>query len=166
MVRAKQFWVLSVLSVAGLGLGSSMALAIDDPAGYWATEHNESQIKISHCGGEAICGSIYWMKEPNDAKGNPKLDRKNADEAKRKHPLLGLQLIDMKVDDDHWKGTVYNPENGKTYSATLKIISKNQVELEGCVAYVLCGDQKWTREEPRSASATAPHPQKVGEPTQ
>ena len=94
------------------------------------------------------------MKEPNDAKGSPKLDRKNSDEAKRKHPLLGLQLIDMKVDDDHWKGTVYNPENGKTYSATLKILNKNEVELEGCVAYVLCGDQKWTREEPRSASVT------------
>ena len=158
MVRAKQISLGGALMVAGVVFGGQAALAIDDPAGYWATEKHESQIKIMHCGTGAICGSIFWMKDPNDPKGNLKLDRKNEDEAKRKHPLLGLQLIDMQPDDDIWKGTVYNPENGKTYSATLKVLGKNEVELEGCVAYVLCGKQKWTREEPKqSATAAAVH---------
>ncbi len=90
------------------------------------------------------------MKEPVDAKGQPKVDKENEDEAKRKRPILGLQLINMTADDEIWKGTVYNPTNGKTYDATLKTLSKTQVELKGCVAYILCGGQKWTREEPKT----------------
>ena len=159
MIRVKLVPLLGALISTGFVLGGGRAMALDDPAGYWATEKHESQIKITHCGGESICGSIFWMKEPNDAKGNPKLDRENEDEAKRKRPLLGLQLINMKRDEDHWKGTIYNPQNGKIYDATLKLVSHNQVELEGCVAYVLCGGQKWTREEPRqtaTSSSTTP----------
>ena len=148
MVRVRYLAVLAALGSSALTFGP--ARAADDPAGYWATEKNESQIHITHCGAEKLCGSIFWMKDPNDAKGNPKLDKENEDEAKRKHPLLGLQLINMKPDDENWKGTVYNPTNGKTYDATLKMLSKNQVELKGCVAYVLCGGQKWTREEPKT----------------
>ena len=154
MVGAKRlplFGALVFTSFVGCG-GSAMAL--DDPAGYWATEKHESQIKIIHCGHESICGSIFWIKEPNDAKGRPKLDRENEDESKRKEPLLGLQLINMKLDEDHWKGTIYNPQNGKTYTATFKLVSHNEAEVEGCVAYVLCGGQKWTREEPHVTAAT------------
>ena len=144
---------LTVLGAIGLtALAASGARASDDPAGFWATEKNESQIHITHCGGDKLCGSIFWMKDPNDAKGNPKLDKENEDEGLRKRTLLGLQLINMKADDDTWKGTVYNPQNGKTYDATLKMLSGNKVELKGCVAYILCGGQKWTREEPKTAS--------------
>ena len=131
-------------------LGTDQAKAADDPTGYWATEKNESQIHITHCGEDKICGSIFWMKEPVDAKGQLKIDKENEDEAKRKRPILGLQLISMTADDEVWKGTVYNPTNGKTYDATLKTINKTQVELKGCVAYILCGGQKWTREEPKT----------------
>lgn len=149
MVSAKQF---SVLGAIGIGLlGPVQALAAEDPVGFWATEGNESQIHITHCG-DKLCGSIFWMKEPNDAKGVLKLDKDNVDEAKRKRSLLGLPLISMKPDDDYWRGTVYNPTNGKTYDATLKILSKTQVELKGCVAYILCGGQKWTREDPKTVN--------------
>ena len=150
MAKATYLTVLGAIGLTALGAGG--ARAVEDPAGYWATEKNESQIRITHCGGDKICGSIFWMRDPNDAKGNPKLDRENEDEVKRKRPLLGLQLINMKADDDAWRGSVYNPQNGKTYDATLKMLGDNQVELKGCVAYILCGGQKWTREEPKTAN--------------
>ena len=148
MVRVPFFVLCGSLGLAILG--TSQAKAADDPTGYWATEKNESQIHITHCGEDKICGSIFWMKEPVDAKGQPKIDKENEDEAKRKRPILGLQLISMTADDEVWKGTVYNPTNGKTYDATLKTLSKTQVELKGCVAYILCGGQKWTREEAKT----------------
>ncbi len=136
-------------------MSAGNAFAVEDPSGYWATEKHESQIKISKCGADKICGSIFWMNSPNDPKGNLKLDKANEDESKRKNTLLGLQLITMKADDDEWKGTVYNPQNGKTYSATLKFLSKNELEVKGCVAYILCGGQTWTREEPRMSPGLA-----------
>ena len=40
------------------------------------------------------------------------------------------------------------------------MVTKNEVKIEGCVAYVLCGGQKWTREEPRqtgTAATMTPH---------
>lgn len=149
MVRAKNIAALGVLSLGLMGIGQ--AVAAEDPTGYWATEKNESQIHITHCG-DKLCGNIFWMKEPSDAKGSMKLDKENEDEVKRKRTLLGLQLINMKPEDDYWKGTVYNPQNGKTYDATLKILSHTQVELKGCVAYILCGGQKWTREDPKTVN--------------
>jgi uncharacterized protein (DUF2147 family) len=157
MCRATTLAALAILG--GATLGTSRAWAADDPAGYWATEKNESQIHITHCGTDKLCGSVFWMKTPSDAKGNLKLDKENEDESKRKRPLLGIQLINMKPDDENWKGTVYNPTNGKTYDATLKMLGKNQVELKGCVAYILCGGQKWVREEPKTVGAAdAVHP--------
>ena len=149
MVRPQSLLLLGLLGVVILGSGG--AYAADDPSGYWATEKNESQIHITHCG-DKLCGSIFWMKEPSDAKGNLRLDKSNEDENKRKRPLLGLQLISMEPDDENWKGTVYNPTNGKTYDATLKVLSKTQVELKGCVAYILCGGQKWTREDAKTGN--------------
>ena len=147
MVRVPFLVLCGSLGLATFMTGQSKAA--EDPTGYWATEKNESQIHITHCGEDKICGSIFWMKEPVDAKGQPKVDKENEDEAKRKRPILGLQLINMTADDEIWRGTVYNPTNGKTYDATLKTLSKTQVELKGCVAYILCGGQKWTREEPK-----------------
>lgn len=149
MVRARISSLCGTIVATGLILSGGRAFALDDPAGYWATEKHESQIKITHCGPETICGSVFWMKEPNDSKGRPKLDRENEDETKQKRALLGLQFLNMKLDEDHWKGTVYNAQNGKTYSATFKLLSHGEAEIQGCVAYVLCGGQKWTREEPR-----------------
>ncbi len=149
MVRAKYFSILGAFGLGFMALGQ--AAAAEDPAGYWATEKNESQIHITHCG-DKLCGNIFWMKEPTDAKGTLKLDKENEDEVKRKRSLLGLQLISMKPEDDYWKGTVYNPQNGKTYDATLKILSHSEVELKGCVAYILCGGQKWTREEAKTVN--------------
>ena len=155
MTRAKSYPLWGALISAGLILSAGRAVALDDPAGYWATEKHESQIKVTHCGADAICGTIFWMKDPNDAKGHLKLDRENEDEAKRKRSLLGLPLINMKVDEDHWSGSVYNPQNGKTYDATFKLLSHGEAEIKGCVAYVLCGGQKWTREEPRQTGTAA-----------
>ena len=155
MVGAMKFSLVGALAVVALASASASASATDDPVGFWATEKHESQIKIEHCGGTPICGYIFWMRDPYDSKGVLKTDKKNEDDVKKKHPLQGLKLISMEPDDDHWKGTVYNPENGKIYSATLKMLSKNEVQLEGCVAYILCGSQKWTREEPRVPASTA-----------
>jgi uncharacterized protein (DUF2147 family) len=44
-----------------------------------------------------------------------------------------------------WSGTLYNRENGKSYSGTVTVKSKDAVDLAGCVAAVLCRTVTWTR---------------------
>ena len=54
-----------------------------------------------------LCGKIVWLSEPNDKKGNPKLDRRNPDATLQTQPLLGLtilsQLKPSSDRDDQWE---------------------------------------------------------------
>ena len=90
----KEFRVAAIalcVSTAALLAGPQMiapAFAAD-PLGTWYTADNDSQVRIVNCGG-ALCGSLIWLKEPNDPDtGKPKLDKHNADSSKQSRPLLG-----------------------------------------------------------------------------
>jgi uncharacterized protein (DUF2147 family) len=117
-----------------------------DPVGFWSAGEGRSQIEIAPCG-ETLCGKIVWLSEPNDKKGNPKLDRRNPDSTLKAKPLVGLtilsQLKPSSDRDDQWEGNVYNPEDGRTYSVYLRP-NDTSMEVEGCLAF-LCRTQVWPR---------------------
>jgi len=136
------------------GLFAAAALAVASPAlaadphGVWLTEPGTSRIRIADCGG-ALCGTIVWLKDPNDAETQkPKLDKFNADASKRSRPLMGVTIvIGMKpAGTDKWSGQVYNAEDGKTYSGSVTMQGANALKLEGCaLGGLLCKAQTWTR---------------------
>ena len=66
-------------------------------------------------------------------------------------------LIDMKKKPgaDQWEGQVYNAKDGKTYSSTIKPVSADQLEIQGCVLGFLCGGETWTRVAPPIPSSPA-----------
>ena len=116
-----------------------------DPTGMWLTDTADAKVRIVHCG-SAICGTIAWLKEPNDSAGKPKVDRNNADAAHRNRPIMGVPIIlSMKPDGaDKWSGQVYNAEDGKTYSGNVTLTNASTLRLQGCVA-VFCKTKTWTR---------------------
>ena len=126
---------------------SEGALAAD-PAGTWLTQTGGSRIRVADCGG-ALCGTIIWLKEPNDPDtGKPKTDKNNSDAAKRSRPLLGVQIVlGMKPNGtDKWAGQVYNAEDGKTYSGNLTYSGGNSLQLQGCaLGGLVCKSQTWTK---------------------
>jgi uncharacterized caspase-like protein len=68
-------------------------LALPYPSGSWLTENGRSRIRIAECG-SALCGTIVWLKEPNDPEtSKPKLDKNNADVTKRSRPLIGIPIV-------------------------------------------------------------------------
>ena len=84
----RHLFVAALLMLTGTGT----ALAAD-PMGTWLTQGGNSRIRIADCGG-ALCGTIVWLKEPNDAEtGKPKTDKNNSDAAKRSRPLIGVQIV-------------------------------------------------------------------------
>ncbi len=102
--------------------------------------------RYNRCGA-AYCGRIAWLKKPLDAQGKPFLDENNPDPVNRSQPLLGVQLLDtMKPSGkpDHWTGSVYNPEDGETYAATMQIIGE-QLKITGCAISFICGSEVWSK---------------------
>lgn len=88
--------------------------------GVWLTASDSSSVKIiKHTNGKYI-GNINWIMVPLNDQGNPKVDEENPDPAKQNNPIMGLKLLrsfEYNAKKDRWdKGSIYDPDNGKTYS--------------------------------------------------
>ena len=116
---------------------SGVALA-DNPHGKWSMADRKVTVKVQPCG-ENLCGRIVGLKEPTYADGKKKIDRYNENKSLRARPLMGLALLsNMKpVGENSWQGKIYNPDDGHTYSATLKL-NGGEMKLQGCVAGIFC----------------------------
>jgi uncharacterized protein (DUF2147 family) len=138
-------WVSIAASAAAVNAITPAFAA--DPMGTWYTADNDSQVRLTNCGG-ALCGALIWLKTPIDpATGKPKLDKNNADASKQSRPLLGAQIVlGMKPSGPNvWSGDVYNASDGKTYSGSFTMTGDNTADLKGCVMSFLCKTQTWTR---------------------
>jgi uncharacterized protein (DUF2147 family) len=134
-------------ATALLVLSAAPAFAAD-PSGLWLTQDGEAKVQIYNCG-QAFCGKIAWLKHPNDPKTNkPKTDASNSDASKKSRPVLGLEIISaMKPGGrpDQWSGSLYDPEEGKTYSGSLTMQNMLNIKLEGCVLALFCRSEIWKR---------------------
>lgn len=118
--------------------------AAQSPMGTWSM--GKVTVKVVDCGGN-ICANIVALKEPiSKIDGKPKVDRENPDPSKRTRPLIGLAVISgMKpAGEGKWTGTIYNADDGKTYSATLRIDGAT-LKVQGCVLGVLCKTNNFVR---------------------
>jgi uncharacterized protein (DUF2147 family) len=144
---ASALW-LAALALSTIGPSSIAPAHAADPLGTWYTADKDSQVRITKCG-EALCGVLVGLKEPNDpATGRPKTDKNNADASKQSRPLLGIPIVlAMKPSGtpDQWSGNVYNASDGKTYTGSFTLTGPNSAELKGCVMSIICKTQTWTR---------------------
>ncbi len=115
-------------------------------AGLWLTDAGKSHVQIYPCGPH-LCGRIVWMREPNGADGQPKVDRKNPDPAKRAQRIVGLVMMwNMAKADDpgEWEGgRIYNPEDGETYKSRMKLRVDGKLEVRGYVGISLLGKTQY-----------------------
>jgi uncharacterized protein (DUF2147 family) len=141
------FW-LSTIVLSIVGPNTIAPASAADPLGTWYTADNKGQVKISNCG-DALCGTLVWLKEPNDPDtGKPKTDKENADASKRNRPLIGVQIVlAMKPSGtpDQWKGEVYNSRDGNTYTGYFTVTGADTAELKGCAMGIICKSETWTR---------------------
>jgi hypothetical protein len=97
-------------------------------------------------------GVVSWEKTPGGR------DKNNPDAARQSRPTLGMPILlamKKKPGTDAWEGEVYNAKDGKTYSSTIKTVSADQLEIQGCVLGFLCGGETWTRVGPPIPSSPA-----------
>jgi uncharacterized protein (DUF2147 family) len=126
----------SVLLLFSLAI-SFFAFAQKDPVErIWMSAEKTSKIEIYKAVDGNFYGKVIWLKEPNDKKGKPKLDEQNKDEKQRNQPIMGLLIIKKfkksATANEYDEGTVYDPNNGKTYCAKLTLKGK-ELKLNGFV---------------------------------
>jgi uncharacterized protein (DUF2147 family) len=137
----RQVWgIAAVLALIGGPAGPALAA---DPAGNWLVADKTAVIRIAPCG-QAYCGTIAWTSQPG-------ADEHNPDPGKRNRPIVGTQiLLGMKpaggggTGGNRWDGEIYNPENGKTYSGHIILVSPDVLRIEGCLLF-FCSGENWTR---------------------
>jgi uncharacterized protein (DUF2147 family) len=131
--------------------GSQSQAASADPTGYWMKPdaERESKIQVFKCGKSKtqLCAKIAWLKDPKDSRGRPLHDVRNQNPSLRDRPILGLTIFSGLTPSapSTWTGKIYNPEDGQIYSATLTVLSRKQILLKGCKAWLLCGERQWLR---------------------
>src|ERR1700730_11801432 len=81
---------MSIAASAWLTASAVNEARAADAAGLWLTADGKAHVRVGDCGG-TTCGTIVWLKEPNDPKtGRPLTDGGNPDAAKRNRPIIGL----------------------------------------------------------------------------
>ncbi|MCK5135171.1 MAG: DUF2147 domain-containing protein [Bacteroidales bacterium] len=120
--------------------------------GVWYNDDKTSTIEIKKASNGQYYGKISWLDEPNEY-GKPKVDSENSDPKLAKRPILGLQIVkSFKYDlkKKRWdKGTIYDPDNGKTYDcfSWFEDGNYNKLYLKGYIAGIKALGRKteWTR---------------------
>jgi len=149
--------VVSVLLLTVLFLASFAVAAEEDRIlGLWNTAENDCKIEIFKSNGKYF-GRIAWLKDPlypaddeGGLAGRPVVDRENPNQNLRSRPLIGLQLMKgfAYVGKNVWeKGTIYNPDNGKTYRCKMTLSVSDRLEVRGFIGIPLLGATSvWTRD--------------------
>lgn len=116
----------------------------DTVVGTWKTQTRNGTVEVAKCG-SSICGTI--ITSDLLAQKPDQTDALNKDASLRGRKLKGLQIVQGgKWDGSAWSGgTVYNPDDGRTYSGKITPIDANHLKLRGCVFYPLCKTETWTR---------------------
>jgi uncharacterized protein (DUF2147 family) len=129
------------LCAAALLLGTAaFAQTAEDAFGVWLNPENKSQTEFYKCG-DGLCAKIVKSGD------GQKTDDKNPDAAKRNRPIEGLVIMQnaKKSGANKWAGTLYNRADGKSYSGTITVKSKNELDLSGCVAKIFCKTVTFSR---------------------
>ncbi len=137
--------IIKVVIAAMLHFGFvGLAQADEGATGVWIMENGKITVRIDPCGPN-LCGAIVGMAKPLNKEGKPKLDRKNPNEALRSRPVIGLTILtNMKPSGkDKWNGTIYNADDGRTYSSYMKLSGSN-MKVKGCVG-PFCKTMKFVR---------------------
>lgn len=107
--------------------------------GLWFNDNKDAKIQIYKAADGKYYGKIVWLKEPL-RNGRPKLDEKNADKSRQSQPILGLVILKgFQEDKDMFtNGTIYDPDNGKTYDCKMTYQGK-KLSIRGFIGISLFG---------------------------
>lgn len=130
----------------GFSVGAAVLLSIGTPSiagaarssfGVWSNPQNSVHVRAEPCD-KRMCGVVVWAN-----------DKAKADAARGGvQDLIGETLFRgfVPAKPGVWRGKVFVPDIGKTFSGTISVVDDMQLEGKGClVGRVGCKSQTWTR---------------------
>jgi len=133
----------TVIALLFTWLASAHAAPPSDAViGIWLTSAEDGYIQIFESGGH-YHGKIVGAPDPE-----PRKDVHNPDPAERDESLLGKRILNgFTYDDGQWSGgTIYDPDEGKTYDAKMWLEDADTLKLRGFVGISWLGrTETWTR---------------------
>ena len=141
---------------AGLLIFSFSPLSAAPITGNWFTHKAKAMVSITKCG-SGLCGRIVWLRASVDARGKPVRDVRNRDSRYRGRQVLGLTTFSglAPVGPGRWSGVMYNPDDGRTYNASLTLMASGSIRVEGCrTGGGACGKRSWTRAKTKVTART------------
>ncbi len=122
--------------------GYAYAEEADVILGQWYTDPEEKDAVVEIYKDNGLySGKIVWLKNPKEDDGTIKVDKENPDEARRNDPLVGLNLVQgfsYKGKNKWAGGSIYDPENGKTYKCKMAL-KGDDLKVRGFIGISLLG---------------------------
>jgi uncharacterized protein (DUF2147 family) len=119
---SKFFWMTLAAFLAPIGFHAQAEEAI---YGVWVRGGHQEKLEFFDCDGKLCARGVVPLPDGSP----PPLILRNA-------PQIAA---------NQWKGDLFNPENGKTYSGTITLNSPKQLTLTGCLIAFLCQSETWTK---------------------
>lgn len=146
---------LPVLLLAALATASLAQAQIPSatPLGRWVTESGNLEVQIAPCG-DALCGKVVKVLSNRAMSGPGK-----AMDAVDPRPALGMEILSglRSEGGGEFGGRIYNRENAKSYSASIRPVAPDQLEVRAYVWLPLFGKtQLWRRAEAAPAMPVMP----------
>jgi uncharacterized protein (DUF2147 family) len=143
--------VIALTSFAAPGTAVSGSLSAD---GAWFIDGTGVAVQIFDCSG-LLCGRVIWLEKARDSAGQLARDNKNPDPVFRERPLCGLTVLQglEPAGLDHWNsGSLYNPDDGKTYRISAVLRSADVFIARVYLGVPLFGETKTLLRVPRLRS--------------
>ena len=118
----------TLIAATALAAFSGATALASDVSGVWLRTDGKTKVKFSSCGG-AVCGHVVWIKDKDSL------------------ARIGERVFyDMTpAGENHWQGSAYNPDDGKTYSGKMTLAGES-LTTAGCVlGGMICKSFSWTR---------------------
>lgn len=138
MKKVFGFFIVVLLSLQSL---SAQKVNKDAIVGEWLSENKDGRVQVYKVG-EKFFGKVVWGKD-----GSRK-DVNNPDAKLKEQNIIGSVILkNFDFTGKVWEeGTIYDPNNGKTYSCTMKIPDANTLTIRGFIGISLLGrSTTWTR---------------------
>lgn len=138
MKKVFGFFIVVLLSLQNL---SAQKVSKDAILGEWLSEKKDGKVLV-YKQGEKFFGKIVWGRD------GARKDANNPDPKLKEQNIIGSVILkDFDFTGKAWEeGTVYDPNNGKTYSCTMKMPDANTLSIRGFVGISLLGrSTTWMR---------------------